>query len=161
MKHNVSRIASNLLLPVITLLLPLANASELGLKTMQLPLYIPLAMGAIGMELHKTPSPVSVLSLNAEPEATIEFLNSPFVPHHDTSWTKTTDTNLISLCGVKISYTQLKNKEATGAFAMEVQIDATAFKKPENIAITDAEVMAIIQQTVAANFPNSKVVILQ
>lgn len=157
MKTTVSRFASKLLLPLVTLLLPLANASELGLSTMQFPLYIDHATGLKGEELHKTPTTVCVLSRNAEPEATISFLNSPFIPHHDTSWTKTTDTNLISLCGVKISYKQIKEGEA----AIEVKIDASAFKKPENVIMTDAEVMEIIEKSVALNFPKSKIVVIK
>jgi hypothetical protein len=128
---------------------------------MQLPLYIQFATGEKGDDLHKTPSTVSVLSRSAQPESKIHFLNSPYIPHHDTTWTKKIDTNLISMCGVKISYTQIKNKEAPGAFAMEVQIDASAFKKPEEIMMTDAEVMKLIEQTVALNFPDSKIVTLE
>lgn len=160
MKTTVSRIASKLFMPLITLILPLANASELGLSNMQFPLYIDHATGLKGEELHKTPTTVSVLSRNAQPEAKISFLNSPYVPHHDTSWTKKTDTNLISLCGVVISYTQIKDK-VPGSFVMEVKIDASAFKKPEDIMLTDAEVMELIEKTVALNFPGSKIVILK
>jgi hypothetical protein len=157
MKITVSRIASKLLLPLITLLLPLANASELGLSSMHFPLYIPHATGLKGNDLHKTPTTVSVLSRNAVPEATISFLNSPYIPHHDTSWTKTTDTNLISLCGVKISYKQIKDGEA----AIKVMIDVSAFKKPENIVMTDAEVMEIIEKSVALNFPKSNIEVIK
>ena len=161
MKHILSRIASKLfVLPFIALLLPLAKASELGLSNMHLPIYIQAATGTDGDDLHKKPTPVSVLSHYAEPEATIGFLNRPYVPHHDTSWTKATDANLISLCGVKISYTQIENKEAPRLFAMEARIDASAFKKPEDIMMTDAEVMEIIRKSVALNFPGSKIVVL-
>ena len=161
MKTTISRIASKLILPLVTLLLPLANASELGLSIMQFPLYIGHATGLKGEELHKTPTTVSVLSRNAEPEATISFLNSPYIPHHDTSWTKTTDTNLISLCGVKISYKQIENKEDPQVSAMEVKIDATAFKKPDDVVMTDAEVMEIIEKSVALNFPKSKIEVIK
>lgn len=161
MRHTISRIASKLMLPIIALLIPMANASELGLRTKHLPLYIQAATGADGDDLHKKPTPVSLLSYYAEPEATIGFLNSPYIPHHDTSWKKATDANLISLCGVKISYKQIENKEDPRVFAMEVQIDTSAFKKPEDIKMTDAEVMELIQKSVALNFPKSKIVTIK
>lgn len=112
MKHFTPRAASKLLL---LLLIPLANASELGLKVMHLPLFIPAATTAEGDEVHESPTPVSVLSRSAEPEATIHFLNSPHIPHHDTTWNQKTDTNLITLCGIKISQISIEPQEAPPA----------------------------------------------
>jgi hypothetical protein len=161
MNSNRTRITSKLLLlPLITLLLPFAGASELGLRSMHLPIYIEFATGLKGDDIHKTPTPVTVLSRGAQPESKIHFLNSPYIPHHDALWKKKPDTNLISMCEVKIGYVQIENKQAPQAFAIEVRIDASAFKKPEDIMMTDAEVMELIEKTVALNFPDSKVVTL-
>jgi hypothetical protein len=64
------------------------------------------------------------------------------------------------MCGVKISYKQIKNEGGPQTFPMEVQIDASTFKKPESVEMTDQEVLGLIEKTVTLNFPGSKIVTL-
>ena len=150
---------STLLLLSFTLL---SNASELGLKKVFLPLYIANAYaGGEGDDVHSTPTSISFVSRGAEPETTLEVLKSSFVPHHDTTWhEKPKDTNLISLCGVKLSYAYIKRQPEELVNILEIHLDMKAFKKPKTVHMENDKVIALIKKSISLNMPGAVIKIL-
>lgn len=149
----------HLLSPLLfLLLLSFSKASELELRTVYLPLYIDHAVVNEGEEaVHAKPRPIRIVSRGAEPETTLFFLRGPYIPRHDTSWSEKKDSNLISVCGIKITYN--RRKRDSGEFATEIRLDASSFSKPENVQISDEEAMDLVRQAITLNFPQASVVI--
>lgn len=139
-------------------LLPFLRASELELKTVFLPLYIEHGMvGESAEAVHSNPRGVSFVSRGAQPETTLSFLMSAYIPHHDTTWSKVGDSNLISLCGITLSYTSRKVEGAVSK--LEITLDLASFKLPESVRMKEEEVIELIRQSVALNFPTASLVI--
>ncbi len=108
-------------------------------------------------KVHTKPRMVSFISRGAEPETMLTFLNTAYIPSHDTTWHEAGDANLISLCGIKLShsYTDLDG----GVTKLEIMIDASSFKIPDNVRLSKELVMDLIRQAVGLNFPHAVITI--
>lgn len=153
MHHILSRL---LFLSLFTL--SSASASELEWKTAFLPLYIEHAVINEGAEaVHAKPRKVTFVSRGAQPETTLAFMNTAFIPSHDTTWNKVTDANLISLCGIKLSQTATRLDD--GGFKLEIIMDTSSFKVPENIRLSNELTVALIRRAITLNFPQAAITI--
>ena len=143
-----------LILPFLSAL----EASELQLKTKFLPLYVQHGVIREGEEaIHAKPRSISFVSRGAEPETTLSFLNSPFIPAHDATWHEKGDSNLISLCGIKVS--QVSKKLANGVSRLEIVLDLSAFQKPKHVSLSKAEVIDLVRDAITQNFGEIVIVI--
>lgn len=84
------------------------------------------------------------MSRGAQPETTLSFLMSAYIPHHDTTWSKAGDSNLISLCGIKLSYASKRMEGAQPK--LEITLDMTSFNLPENVRLKEDQVIKLIRQ---------------
>jgi hypothetical protein len=146
-----------ILLALLSLLSP-SRASELQLKTKFLPLYIQYAVLKEGEEtVHAKPRSIRFESRGAEPETTLSFLNHPFTPAHDSTWNTKGDSNLISLCGIKVTH-DLKQLPG-GVFELQIILDLSNFKKPNEVSLSKAEVMKLVREAITLNFGETEIII--
>ncbi len=128
------------------------------MKAVFLPLYARNAVVNEGEEpLHAKPRAVSFFSRGAEPEATLAILKAPFVPHHDETWHDAGDTNVISTC--RLNLTHAAKELDGGSFLLEVTVDVSTFIRPEGLKLSEAEVVALVKQAIALNFPEAAIII--
>ncbi len=140
-------------------LLSMSSASELELKTAYLPIYVAHGVVNEGAEMvHAKPRMVSFVSRGAEPESTLTFLKTAFIPSHDTTWHEAGDANLISLCGIKLSHAYKELDEGVTKF--EIMINTSSLKIPDNVTLSKELVMDLIRQAVALNFPYAVITII-
>jgi len=136
-----------------------SSASELELKTAFLPLYVQHAVVNEGTEaVHEKPRKVSFISRGAQPETTLHFLNSAFIPSHDASWhevKEVKDANLISLCGIRLSHTATRLDG--GGHKLEITIDASSFTLPDNVTLSKELAIGLVREAVALNFPHAAI----
>ena len=128
----------------------LTLASELELKSVYLPLFIQHGVVNEGDEtVQEHPREITFVSRGAEPETTFAMLMKPHIPAHDSTWAKKGDSNLISLCSVRITH-EVKATDSGGELV--VTLDLTRFKKPEAVSMTESDVIQLIRAAILQNF---------
>ena len=152
---NMNSILTFLLLSAF---IPTLSASELEFQSAYLPLYVEHGVVGEGTEaVHANPRSVSFVSRGSQPETTLSFIMSAYVPHHDTTWNKVGDANLISLSGTTLSHKFVRPEGESPK--MEIIIDITAFKLPDTITLKKEEVIRIIRGAVTLNFPHAAITV--
>ena len=140
---------------IVLFLTQLTQGTELAMKTVSLPLYVPLVVvGEEGKNLHLKPREINFISRGAEPETRLSMLASEFVPKHDSTWVTPVDANLISRCGFKLSH---RYEEKEGKSILVIRLDKSKFKKPKNVALTDDEILSLVKTAIMETFPGSKI----
>ena len=151
---------THLLTLLLLCLCPLATASELALIKIHLPLYVPQALINENDPAHSEPTSITFVTRSAYPENPLHVLNEPFVPHHDATWhEKSNDTNLISLCGIKLTYGHAPKKPGENAGSLQITMDMKDYKKPKDIRMTDAQIKKLIQQAITKSLRNPVIVV--
>jgi len=151
----MNRILSLLLFSVF---IPTLNASELEFQSAYLPLYVAHGVVGEGTEaVHSNPRSVSFVSRGAQPETTLAFITSVYVPHHDTTWNKVGDANLISVSGTKVTHNIVRQEGELPK--MEIVIDISGFKMPDNVTLNKEEIINLIRSAVTLNFPLAEITI--
>ena len=140
---------------IVLFLTQLTQGTELALKTVFLPLYVPFAVvGEEGENLHLKPREIEFISRGAEPETRLSMLTSEFIPKHDSSWATPVDANLISRCGLKLSH---RYEEKEGKSILVIRLDKSKFKKPRTVVLTDDEILGLVKKAITESFPDSKI----
>lgn len=139
--------------------LPQLSASELGVSKVFLPVYIKHGyINGDGEFIHSKPMPITFISRGAYPETTLAILKSSFVPHHDATWhEKPKDTNLISMCGVKLTYAYIPKQGEKNGNVLQIVLNMKGFKKPKTVNISNDEVKVLIKKAVTQNFPGANI----
>jgi hypothetical protein len=134
------------------------RASELEFQTAYLPLYVAHGVVGEGTEsVHSNPRIVNFVSRGAQPETHLSFLMSAYIPHHDTTWDKVGDANLITLCGINLSHKSTKLE--SGGYRLDITIDTSSFKLPDNVRLPREEVVDLVRRAVALNYPHAAITI--
>ena len=107
------------------------SASALRLTSVYLPVYFHADTDA---EILVTK--VQFATSQAAPEARLSMLSSEYVPHHDTSWKKREDVNLITLYGLQITFTAADKFKG-----YDMVIDSSEAKVPEGYPFTVEQVV--------------------
>ena len=109
------------LLLLITLLCATANATQLALFSVKMPLYLH------GADTGITIADIPFASANSISDSKYAAIVRPFIPLTDESWKNPADTNLASLYGFKIIYSE---GSTTDVALVTIVIDATNAKVP-------------------------------
>ena len=120
-------------LSILLLLLSCAvvSASALRLTSVYLPVYFH-ADTDVEILVTKVPFATS----QAAPEARLSMLTSEYVPHHDSSWKKREDVNLITLYGLQITFSAADKSKG-----YKMVIDSSQAKVPEGYPFTVKQVV--------------------
>ena len=121
------------LLLFIAFLCVTANATQLALFPVKMPLYL---HGGDG-DTEITIADILFASANSIPDSKYAAIVRPFIPLTDGSWKNPADINLASLYGFKIIYNE---GSTTGVALLTITIDATNAKVPEGYPFSIAQV---------------------
>lgn len=126
------------IITILFLSIGVAHASLLGLIHVKQPLYLPNSDG--GPEI--LVMDVVVATSTASPCGDLAAIAVPFTPPTDGSWTRPTNVNLTSLCGIKVTA-----NEGTSRM-LEVVIDATSANIPVGVPFTLDQVIESVSKCV-------------